>query len=233
MGGSESKTAISSLSATISSVVTSTVQSCEVAATQDQELVVNNTGFKLWGTYKLDQQSDINTSCFSDVSKQIDIQNTIINAITQASSSSNVALLGAFGSSTAEATANLTNIVRNNITMDNIQRSYTAIKQKQATKFNNDGVVVFEQIELTQGSKIFAAATLQEIDKAGIFNTIANHVDQKAEAKMSNPLDFIANALGAITTSIALIIFLVIIIIAAIIFGGPYLLKMLMSDDDK
>lgn len=231
MGGSESKTAINSLSSAIAEIVAKTVQSCEVSSEQNQSLVINNTGLKLWGSYKMDQQTDISSSCFSDVNKQVEIQNKIIEAITQASSSSNVALLGAFGSSSSEASANLNKIIKNNITMENIQKTYTSIKQNQSLTMNNPGVVVFEEVALTQGSKLFAAATLKELDKAGVFNQISSHIDQKSSAKMDNPLDFIANALGAISASIMLVILLVIIIIVGIVFGGPYLLKLLFSDD--
>ncbi len=231
MGGSESRTAVESLSSAISNVVISTVQSCEVAATQDQTLVVTNTGFKLWGTYKLDQQSDISASCFSDVNKQTDIQNKIIDTIAQSTSASNIALLGAFGSSSADARAALTNIVKNNITMSNIQNSYTTIKQNQAARFSNSGVIGFEQVELTQGSKLFAAAALQEIDRAGIFNQVASYVDQHSTATMENPLDFIAKIFGAVTGTMLVTILLIIVIIAAIVFGGMYVVKLLNSAD--
>jgi hypothetical protein len=226
MGGSESKTTVSALSSAISNVAISTVQSCEIAAQQSQSLTVVNTGFKLWGTYKMDQQSDISAECFNDVNKQVELQNKIIETIAQSSSATNVALLGAFGSSTSEAQANLTNIVRNNVTMSNIQRSYTDIKQNQQADFLNTNVVVFEQIELTQGSKIFAAATLKEIDKAGIFNQITSYVDQKSSATMENPLDFIAKAIGAVTSSLLMVILLIILIIAAIALGGYAVMRM-------
>jgi hypothetical protein len=219
MGGTESKAAVSSVSSAISNVVMSTVQSCEVAATQDQNLTVVNSGIRFWGSYTLEQKSEIRADCFSDVKKQTELQNNIINTISQAVSSSNIALLGAFGSTTAIATTNLTNIVRNNVSMSNIQQSYNAIKQKQTASFTNSGVIGFEQVELTQGAKIFAAATLQEVDKAGIFNTISSFVDQKTTAKTENPLDFIAKAIGAIGDTVMSYAYVFIFLIIAIIVG--------------
>ena len=225
MGGSASKTAISSLSSTISTIAMNTVQSCEVSAAQTQTVSVTNTGFKLFGNYTLQQQTDIKSDCFNDLTKQTDLQNKIIDAISQTTASNNVALLGAFGNSSSDATANLTNIVRNTVTMSNIQKTYNDIKQSQSVNFSNSGVVIFEQATLTQGASIFAAATLKEMDTAGIFSQIASKVDQTSTATQSNPLDFIAgivNAAGGVMTSSA---FLLILLIAAGVLGFYLLTK--------
>lgn len=218
MGGSSSKTVVNQLSEQISNIAMSTVQECEVTAQQDQSIDVVNTGFKFWGTYKLKQESEIDSTCFSDIKKQIDLQNKVIQAIAQATTSQNVGILGAFGSSDSAAETNLTNIVRNNVTMSNIQKSYEAIKQNQSAKFTNTGVIGFESVELTQGSKLFAAATLQEIDRAGIFNAIETHVNQESMSKVENPMDFIANIFSAITSN--MIFFIIIIAVAVIGFGA-------------
>lgn len=222
IGGSKSKAVINQLSEVITNVSMSTVQSCEVAAEQEQTLEVTNSGLKLWGSYSLTQQTEIQTTCFSDVNKQVQLQNQLINAIKQTSTADGVAILSAFGASQSEAEVNLTNLIKNNITMSNIQKSYTAIKQKQSAKFDNTGIIGFESADLTQGSKIFAAATLQEMDKAGIFNTISNHVEQVSTATTSNPLDVFGNMSSLI---IFAIIFLVMIIAAVLIFGAVTLLK--------
>ena len=157
------------------------------------------------------------------------MQNRIIDTISQASSSSNIALLGAFGKSNSSATTALTNIVRNNITMSNIQRSYSSIKQSQSANFSNSGVIGFESVELTQGAKLFAAATLKEMDTAGIFNTIEAHIDQTSSATMENPLDFIAKAIGAVTSGITSTIILFIVIVAVAV--GAFVLVLRAAGD--
>lgn len=216
MGGSASKSATRALSTIISNIAVSSVQDCVASVAQDQSINVVNHGFRLFGSYRLTQQSEIRASCFSDVQKQTTLQNNIIAAVAQSVSTSNVALLGAFGSSHASATLALTNMVRNNVTMANIQRSYDSIKQRQAASFTNYGVIGFERADLIQGAKLFAAATLQEVDKAGVFSAIAAHVDQHTTATMSNPLDFIGKAIGAVGGSaMMMIVFVVFIIIAA------------------
>lgn len=233
MGGSSSKTAINNLSEQITNVAMSTVQSCEVSSVQSQSINASNSGFRLWGNYKLEQTTDISAQCFSDVQKQTELQNKIIQAISQATTADNIALIGAFGRSNAEATANLTNIVKNNITMSNIQRSYNSIKQEQTANFSNSGVVLFDSVSLTQGGKIFAAATLSELDRAGIFNTIQTNLDQSATATMANPLDFIAKTVGAITSSLTMsVIFFIMIIIIAIV-GVTFLVRAVFSSGES
>lgn len=227
MGGSESKTSITALSEQINNICTNITQTCETVSTQNQHSTVNNSGIKLFGSYTYEQSTEIRADCFSDVKKQTQLQNDIISAISQASSASNIALLGAFSSSKSSADVNLTNIIRNNVTMNNIQKSYTSITQDQSVNFGNTGLIVFEQAKLSQGSQIFAAATLQVMDRADIFNKIANHIDQKSSATQENPLDFIAKAIGAISTSAFSTILFFVFIICIFVGGIAFLFKML------
>ena len=222
MGGSQSSTVISSLSEVCSNIAMSTVQSCEIQSQQDQTIDISNSGLSLFSHYKLEQTTDISAQCFSDVQKQTELQNKLVDAISQHTTSDNVALLGAFGSSVSAARANLTNIVKNNITMENINKSYTAIRQTQTLKATNSGVIGYQAVELTQGAKLFAAATVSEIDKAGIFNTIANSIDQTSAAKQTNPLDFIANIVGKVG-EVAGMGVLLIFGVVILVFGGAFM----------
>lgn len=229
MGGTQSSATVNSLSQQLTAIATETVQSCEIAAEQQQELVVRNTGINLFGTYKLEQKTDIDARCFSDVNKQVELQNKIINAISQATSANGVALLGAFGKDQASAVTNLTQLVRTNVTMKNIQQSYTSIRQSQGATFENAGVMLFQQVELTQGSKIFAAATLQQVERAGIFSAIENQASQTAAAAQENPLDFIGKALSGVADAVQKNIIFFIVIVAFGLFGVVVLLRLLGS----
>lgn len=216
MGNTKSKAAVASVSAQINEIARNTVQSCEISSTQSQTGDIVNHGWSFWLNVKLEQKTDISASCFSDIAKQTQLQNEVINTISNASTADGVALLPAFGSTTSSARTNLTNIIRNKITMSNIQRSYTSIRQDQSIKFTNTGVAVFTNVELTQGAKLFAAAALKELDNAGIFNSIANHVDQKSKATTDLPL----NIFGPLTTyAIYFIMFIVMIITGAIAYS--------------
>jgi hypothetical protein len=142
------------------------------------------------------------------------LQNKLINAITQSSAATGQALWPAFGDTVASATTNLTNQIRNTVTMENIQRSYTSIRQTQSVGFENSGVWAFSDVDLSQGSKLFAAATIKELDRADIFNQIENSVAQSAEATVKSPFDFLT----------APIIILIIVIFFAIMGGLAWVL---------
>lgn len=223
MGGGQSKTEVNQISKTLNDVIVSTVQSCEVRATQSQTLTRSNTGFTFWSKVKLEQQSDISSECFSSSSKQLELQNNIINTIAQTTSTKGVALLDAFSAPGATSIANLENIVRNNVTMSNIQKSYSEIKQSQEANFENSGIIVFDQIDLVQGSKIFAAAALNEISKAGIFTAIESKIDQTASTESENPLDFIGKIFSGVAGSVAFMTLGFILLIIMMIVG-PFIL---------
>ncbi len=220
MGGTESKTTISALSEQISTIASETVQNCVVNTSQDQLINVNNTGWKWSSNINVEQQTEVSSTCFSDLNKQTDLQNRIQNAIEQASTASGVALLSAFGKDSASASTELRSLIRSNVTMSNIQSNYNTIRQTQQVTYSNSGIVVFDTVNVTQGAKVFAAATLQQIDRSGIFNTIQSHIEQTTEATSTNPLDFIAKAIGAIGNVFSQPIMLFILLICLVIVGG-------------
>lgn len=185
MGGSESKTVVNQLSQVISDISMKSVLDCQVTADQTQNAVVNNTGWVLFGTYKLEQATDIKSSCFSDTKRQAQFQNDVINAIKQASTASGSSIMPAFGSTSSSSETNLTSIIKNTLTTSTLQKNYNAIKQNQNVTFNNAGIVGYQQVQLTQGAQIFAASTLKALDDAGVFNTIKSHVDQTSDASNS------------------------------------------------
>ncbi len=232
MGGSQSSTVINGLSESISNIASNTVQNCVVNSDQSQDVTYNNSGWSLWTTATVSQSTDISVQCFSDSAKQAQLQNEIINLIAQSATTKGVALLDAFAAPNSTAVANLTNIVRNNVTMSNIQSQYTTIKQNQKVTFNNSGINVFSSSDVSQGAKVFAMSTLSVIESSGIMTKIANHVDQSANTSTENPLNFLADIASAISggliTGVAgAVMFFIFLII--LVFGGGYLLISLIG----
>lgn len=222
MGGSSSKSVVNQVAEQISNIAISTVQDCVVTSTQNQNIQIGNTGLTLGGTISAKQQTDVSSQCFNDVKKQVDLQNKIIQAISQAVSAQNVALLGSFGSTSSDATTNLTNIIRNNVTMSNIQKSYTAIKQTQTVGITNSGVMIGTNIDLSQGAQIFAAATLQEVDKAGVFNQIQSHIDQQSSSSVTGPLNIFGNLFGSMSSYVWIFILFIICIVAGFFIWNKF-----------
>jgi hypothetical protein len=147
------------------------------------------------------------------------MQNKIIAAIAQTTTAQGTGILSAFGSSSSSAETNLTSIIRNNVTMSNIQKNYNIIKQSQTANINNAGFSLSTKVNLTQGADVFAISTLQEIDKAGIFNTISTHVDQESTAKTDSPLSLFGNLFGDLGTSLKyLFVFIVVVVIGMMLY---------------
>lgn len=217
MGNNSAKSTAQTISEQITNVAMQSVQECQVASTQKQKLQVNNSGFKLFGSYSASQTTDVKSQCFSDVNRQLTLQNGIINAITQATTSTGQSVLPAFGNNKAKAITNITNTIRNNVTMQNIQKTYNSIRQQQSAKITNSGVVLFETVDLSQGATVFAAATLQEVAKTGILNQIQNHVDQTTAAKTESPLSGLLDGLFSAGIIWALIVFAFIIAVILLV----------------
>jgi hypothetical protein len=222
MGGSESKSVVNQLSETITNIAMNSVLDCQVAAVQDQNLLVENTGWNLFGSYKLEQTSDIKSSCFTDSKRQTQLQNEIINAVKNATTASGGSIMPAFGDTSSNSETNLTNIVRTSITSSNLQKNYNSIRQAQNVTFKNSGVVGFQQLQLTQGAQIFAASTLKALDDAGIFNAITTHIDQKSSADTSL-FNFdlgLGGLFGGGSSWLYLLVIIVVVFIAYRFFSG-------------
>lgn len=219
MGGSSSKATINSLQQVITDVSMSTVQDCVTISEQSQTVDLSNSGISIGDTGKVTQQTDISTTCFSNTAKEADLQNKIIAAISNASDASGVGLLSAFGVSLADATTNLNTLVRNNIKMSNIQKTYNMMKQQQNVRAVNTGFSLFRTVEVSQGAKLFAAATVQEVTNAGIFNTIQSKLDQSATATITNPLAPLFAALGAGSVMIMILVIVIVIVLGVLAYN--------------
>lgn len=211
MGKSHSKAVIENITENITNIAVSTVQDCEVSSHQEQTITVENTGFTFWDSYKVVQLTEITNECFSNTEKELELQNKIINEIKQSITNQGISLLDAFGKTKQEAEVNLSNLIKTAIKFDNINKTYTRILQEQRANFSNSGILIFRTAEVIQGSKIFAAATIHELNRVGVFNIIENHIDQELQKKSTSILDnltmvviVIIAAIGVFFTSLVI-----------------------------
>lgn len=218
MGTSHSKTVVDNVTEIITNIAVSTVQDCEVLSHQEQTVNVNNTGFTFWDSYKVVQSTEITNECFSNTKKEVELQNKIINEIKQSITSKGISLLDAFGKPKQEAEVNLSNLIKTAIKLDNINKTYTRILQEQRTNFNNSGFLMFRTAEVIQGSKIFAAATIHELTRVGVFNKIENHIDQELQKKSTGFFDNLTDNLTMVV--IVIIAAIGVLFTSMVIFGG-------------
>ena len=201
MGTNHSKTVIENITEIITDIAISTVQDCEVLSHQEQTVNVRNTGFTFWDSYKVVQSTEITNECFSNTKKEIELQNKIINEIKQSITSKGISLLDAFGPK-QEAEVKLSNLIKNAIKLENINKTYTRILQEQRANFSNSGILIFRTAEVIQGSKIFASAVIHELTRVGVFNTIENHIDQELQKKSTGLFDNLTDNLTIVITVI-------------------------------
>lgn len=215
MGGTSSKTTVNDLIQSINNITMQTIQQCVTNSAQSQSVTENNTGIVLFSNSTAQQSTTISVDCFANAQLQAQLQNNIISTISNASTATNSTLLGAFGNTSSEATTNLTSLIKNNVTMKNIQQNYNTIMQQQNVNYNNSGLVVYQNVDLKQGAQVFSAATLQAIDSAGIFNQINNYVNQQSAATSTGfSLSGLFSGLFSGASSIFVYIFVFIIIVA-------------------
>jgi len=220
MGSSHSSTVINDLVKSITNISTNIVQDCVVNSTQSQTTSINNSGFTLGQSIGVSQATTISDLCWSSTNLQTKLQNEIINTIQQAAKSNSIALLPTLSGSSSDASTVIKDLITTNVTLSNIQKNYNDIVQKQNTSISNSGLTFLQSIDVTQGAKVFAAATLQTVADTGILNSISQALDQTSTASTNSPLDIFAGMnLGAY--GVYIVVFLVVIAIA--IFGYHYM----------
>lgn len=181
MGQSASTQAVQKATTDLTEIVSKSMISCEVNSKQKQSAVRNNSGFVLSQSTNMQQTTTINSSCFSDITKQTEIQNKITDYFKQnASATGSGSLLPS--SNSAVNKTNIANVIKNNVTMENIQKQFNLIKQNQSATTNNSGVILIDSVNMTQGAQVFAAATMKVLDNAGVFNAIETHAEQTASS---------------------------------------------------
>lgn len=214
MGGSQSKAVIEQLSAVITDISIQSVQNCVVNVDSTQVVKANNTGWDVGGSVVVEQTTEVKQECLQDSQRTQNLQNQIINAISQASTADGIALISAFGASKAEAETKLKSIVQSSINTGSTMNAYNTIRQSQSVEYNNSGVRVGTSFSARQGAQVYAAAVLKQLDNAGVFNTIQNKIDQSAKATTSNPLDIFSNMFSSWTNMFIIIVVVIVIAIA-------------------
>lgn len=219
----ESETTLERISQAITDVSISAVQHCVSNVKQEQTAEIVNTGWFAGGTVTVEQETEIKSSCFSDSSLSAKLQNDIINTIMQSSTSTGQAIFPAFNGNSAKARTHLETLFKNGFSMQNVQKSYNDIKQKQTVKFINAGVMAGVDINVRQGAKVFAAAVLKQVENLGVFNTIEEYIKQEVETKNEN---FLTEMFRSVTGSFLYFFLFIAMVSFAIFIGIPFLLSL-------
>jgi hypothetical protein len=221
MGASVSSTEVKNLTNIMNNVIMQTIQSCVTQVSQTQDVHAANYGFQFGNSTGITQNTIVKSDCFSDTQKQTDLQNQLIDTIKNYSTASGVGIVGIMSASVSESNTRIENNIRNSVKMENIQKNYNAIMQAQGVNITNYGVQFFGSTQVVQGAQVFAQATMQEIAKTGLLDSIKTSIDQTSTATVTNPLEALAGLFGSIGMAIfAVIGFIIFIFIAMGMFGS-------------
>lgn len=202
MGGTSSKTVTEQVNEHVTNISVKAGQQCSVIIDQEQSSMIVNTGTMSGSNITMKQATDVDLSCMMKTGQFADLQRDIANAIVQEAKAKGDGLLSAFGASDADAEAKIHNVIKNNVTIENVNKTMIAIRQEQKLNLINQGTMTNVNIDMSQGAEVFAAAMINQITKTGITETIDNKANQIADAETKNPLSFITDLFGVLLSPI-------------------------------
>lgn len=220
---SKSEQSIEKISEHITSTSMDIANKCGVDVVQNQNVTFENTGTMINGSVKIKQSTTVKSQCFSNLSMQTMLQNSIINKIEQELKYNGVAIADIGGRNTVSKT-HIEDTVKNNITFSAVQSNYINIKQNQSVDLKNSGFMYGGSLDVSQGADAFAMSVLKAANDSKIFNLVDTAIKQNQSITASF-FDAILNNLFWVV--------IVIIIIGALLIGGPRIIGMFMSDETK
>jgi hypothetical protein len=199
MGAQQSNATFDNLNERITNIATSNVVNCNTMVAQNTDQVVNVGGWFSSGTdISTAQEARLNIDCATDSKSMTALQNQIINEIAGSNTASGVSVLPAFGNTSTNQIAKITNIVRTSITKKNIVNNYVKISQDQSQKVNISTLFQFgTTVRAKQDAEIFAKSVVKALDDNQELTAIKNQSQLQGSATSANPLDFITKTVSA------------------------------------
>lgn len=208
MGSQSSKATINSLNERITEIATSSVANCQTSTAQSQSQDMVISGIFSWGsTATATQNTEIRSSCLNDDQLIQNLQNQVIDTIGSATSADGIAVLPAFGNTTAEQIVNLNNTVRTSLSKTNISNNYNSLMQEQKQTLKNASLFQFgTSLVAKQGAEVFAEAVLKSLVDSQVMSTVQSHLEIQTKATSNNPLDIIGRAFSSVFGGLATVL---------------------------
>jgi len=200
MGGTQSKATVESVTSIISNVIVKDVMNCATYINQDQSVNVYGSGNVVSGITMV-QGATIDMTCYRKSNNDIDIQNKIINALTQAANATGSGFPTLDAGTKAETVSRMTQDIRNNITIDMLQNCAATVNQSQSINVVGNRNIVANQA-MTQTAAQMKHCTSDQIAKTALGATINNSVAQQATSVTQSPFKFLTDIIGSITDTI-------------------------------
>jgi len=222
MGGSSSKTNSEVVSEVISNHVTRNVQNCTTIVDVEQRVSASGPGSVviIGQGAQMNQTITISTDCIQKNININSLKRDVENAMRQAATASGESILSVIGASSAEASANVRNLINTSVTIENIQNCAAAVNQRQIIEASEGGTVILEagasmNQTMSMMNKCFADMVSKIMDQTGI----SNDIDQTTKAETTSPFAFITDIVAEISPfkMIAYFFIMVIVIIIAVV----------------
>jgi hypothetical protein len=220
MGGTSSKATVNALNSACTNAVQDTMASCVSTASQAQLVDITSAGPLIMGSVTQKQGVAINSDCVMSAQTTANIQSAITNALVQAATATGSGVTSALGASKSETEANIRNMVQTNITQKTVQEAVTSSVQSQAVKAQSGSFAVIGNISQEQAANIIAKAIISSNGAAAVINTVANDINQRADAKTTNPIADIIGSIGEVFANLISKPLMIIFAIILIIVGG-------------
>jgi hypothetical protein len=175
------------LTAVAASALVSSVQDCKSSSTNTMETVFSGSGNTMRGISLL-QKSTFSSGCVQDIEKTAEIQNNMINSITNV-----IALQPAeIGEAQGGADFNslkekVTQDIKNTFTSETIQKILNESNNRMITTFTGSNNII-ENVVLQQLNEAVFNATQQEIQKISIVSTLKQTSDTKLDPAKTKSL---------------------------------------------
>jgi hypothetical protein len=205
MGGTQSKTSIAVTNQTAISSITQNIMQCVSTATQNQLIGAGFVGGNVdISNVTLSQGTAINTSCVMQSNVQSSITADLGTALAQAAASAGQAALSAFGNTQSQAASNITNRLNIAISNTNLQQDFNNATQNQNIEFGVvEGNFIMHNVTISQTASVVAQNLLNTQAYSSVVGTVANTIQQSANASEANPIAGIIDAVGGSISSVS------------------------------
>jgi hypothetical protein len=199
--------------------------------TVQQQVTIKGNGNILDGVTMI-QANAISISCSQSSQQFNDFQNNMVAAIKQSAANTD-ASLNIAGKSNSSSDTELTQKIKTDISMQNIQNIVSTTNQQQGLSVtgNNNIIRNFTQ---KQTMDLLASNIQQSLASSKTIGSIAAQLDQNSTNVTKNQLsDIISSVFSGLTSMTGLIVIVLIVLIIAVVLLGPTLIKAFFGDKSE
>jgi hypothetical protein len=166
-------------------------------------------------------------SCDQTSQALVDMQNQVAQAIKQAATAQNEALLGALQSSNSDVDSTIRNDVQNHLNLKNINELITNTNAAQGIDIHGNNNIVRNFTE-SDVQDILSSNSQKILQQMKTVNAITQQLDQKSDSTVTNPISEIIASIGqaiadvwnAMTGPLKWILIIIAVVLVAYLFSG-------------